>query len=82
MLHVMFMFMPVFVQSGNGECLPREIQRRSLYIGNLGVSNRVLHQSGLGLGLGPGYVWGCGLGKETLYGSYVVSDKNLGHMLG
>ena len=78
----MFMFMPVFVQSGNGQCLPREIQRCCLYIGNLRVSNSFLHQSGLGLGLGLGYVWGCVLGKETLYGSYMVSDVNLGVVLG
>ena len=64
----MFMFMPIFVQSGNGQCLPRKIQRCCLYIGNLKVSNSLLLQSGLGLGLGLGYVWGCVLGKEALYG--------------
>ena len=82
MLHVMFMFIRGFVQSGNGLCLPQEIQRCCLYIGNLRVSNSFLHQSGLGLGLGLGYVWGCVLGKETLYGSYMVDDINLGYVLG
>ena len=67
----MFMFIRIFVQSGNGLCLPQEIQRCCLYIGNLRVSNSFLHQSGRGLGLGLGYVGGCVLGKETLYGSYI-----------